>query len=61
MGEPAYMAGKPDAEAALMRWQNADGAGTGVSVNYRMPIAKLRALARQSPPPAQAPGDMVPG
>lgn len=60
-GAPEYMTGMPDAEPALMRWHNGGGAGTGVSVNCRMPIAKLRALARQSPLLAQATGDLVQG
>lgn len=59
-GAPDYMAGQWDVEPTLMRWQNDDGAGTGVSINCRMPIAKLRALARHSPSCAQAPCDIVP-
>jgi 3-phenylpropionate/trans-cinnamate dioxygenase ferredoxin reductase component len=34
---------------AVMRWQNADGTGTAVALNYRMPVPKLRALSRKSP------------
>ena len=60
-GVPEYMSGMPDAEPALMRWHNGGGAGTGVSVNCRMPIAKLRALARESPLPAPATGDLGQG
>ena len=60
-GAPEYMSGMPDAEPALMRWHNGGGAGTGVSVNCRMPIAKLRALARQAPLPAPATGDLGQG
>lgn len=48
-GEPEYIEGDPGAEPTLMRWQNADGSGTAVSINYRMPIPRLRALSRQSP------------
>lgn len=48
-GEPEVIAGHPGTGPTLLRWQNADGSGTAVSINYRMPIPKLRALSRQSP------------
>ena len=48
-GEPEYIEGVPGAQPTLMRWRNADGSGTAVSINYRMPIPKLRALSRRSP------------
>lgn len=48
-GEPEYIEGDLQAEPTLMRWQNADGSGTAVSINYRMPIPRLRALSRQLP------------
>jgi 3-phenylpropionate/trans-cinnamate dioxygenase ferredoxin reductase component len=48
-GHPEYSEGDPAKEPALMRWQNAGGTGTAVSINYRMPIPRLRALSRQSP------------
>jgi 3-phenylpropionate/trans-cinnamate dioxygenase ferredoxin reductase subunit len=51
-GEPEYIQGDPATEPCLMRWQNSDGSGTAVSINYRMPIPKLRALSRQAPVPA---------
>lgn len=54
-GEPAYADGDPGTAPALMRWTNADGSGTAVSLNYRMPIVKLRALSRQAPVPAHVP------
>lgn len=57
-GEPEYIEGAPGAEPTLMRWQNADGSGTAVAINYRMPIPKLRALSRQSPRAAQGRGDL---
>jgi len=57
-GEPEYLQGDPAVEPTLMRWQNADGSGTAVSINYRMPIPKLRALSRQSPTAAQGLGDL---
>jgi 3-phenylpropionate/trans-cinnamate dioxygenase ferredoxin reductase subunit len=53
-GEPEYIEGNPETEPALMRWRNADGSGTAVSINYRMSIVKLRALGRQFPQPAAA-------
>jgi 3-phenylpropionate/trans-cinnamate dioxygenase ferredoxin reductase subunit len=52
-GEPEYTEGAPGTEPTLMRWRNADGSGTAVSINYRTSIAKLRALSRQSPASAQ--------
>jgi 3-phenylpropionate/trans-cinnamate dioxygenase ferredoxin reductase subunit len=58
-GEPEYIEGNPGVEPTLMRWRNNDASGTAVSINYRMPISKLRALGRQSPLPAQGLGDLV--
>lgn len=49
VGEPSYQEGNPSSEPTLMRWDNADGTGTAVSLNYRIPIPKLRALSRQAP------------
>lgn len=49
VGEPEYVEGQPGEEPCLMRWANADGTGTAVSINYRIPIPKLRALSRQLP------------
>lgn len=49
VGEPGYQEGNPSSEPTLMRWENADGTGTAVSLNYRIPIPKLRALSRQAP------------
>ncbi len=51
-GDPEYIEGVPGVEPALLRWQNADGTGTAVSLNYRIPVPKLRALSRQAPTPA---------
>lgn len=48
-GEPEYMEGEPGVEPTLMRWQNTDGSGTAISINYRLSILKLRALSRQHP------------
>lgn len=48
-GPPGYVDGEPGVTPAVMRWQNADGTGTAVSLNYRMPVPKLRALSRQAP------------
>jgi 3-phenylpropionate/trans-cinnamate dioxygenase ferredoxin reductase component len=48
-GEPEYVEGEPGVAPAVMRWQNADGTGTAVALNYRMPVPKLRALSRKSP------------
>lgn len=48
-GEPEYREGSPGEEPALLRWQNADGSGTAVALNYRIPVPKLRALSIASP------------
>ena len=48
-GEPGYRTGDPAVEPAVLRWQNADGTGTAVSLNVRMAVPKLRALSRQAP------------
>jgi 3-phenylpropionate/trans-cinnamate dioxygenase ferredoxin reductase component len=53
-GEPEYTEGDPGNGPTLMRWRNADGSGTAVSINYRVSILKLRALSRHSP--VTAPG-----
>lgn len=51
-GEPSYVQGVPGSEPALLRWDNSDGTGTAVSLNYRIPVPKLRALSREAPTPA---------
>jgi NADPH-dependent 2,4-dienoyl-CoA reductase/sulfur reductase-like enzyme len=48
-GEPTAAEGDPATEPALLSWQSSDGNGTAVSVNYRIPIPKLRALSRVVP------------
>lgn len=50
-GDPGYRTGDPTVEPAVLRWQNADGSGTAVSINVRMAVPKLRALSRQAPAP----------
>lgn len=49
VGEPSFVDGTPGAEPALLRWQNSDGTGTAVAINYRIPVPKLRALSREAP------------
>ncbi|MFE9102549.1 NAD(P)/FAD-dependent oxidoreductase [Actinomadura geliboluensis] len=44
-GEPAYIEGGPG-EPALMRWSHADGTGTAVALNRRVPIPRLRRVSR---------------
>lgn len=51
-GRPELLEGDPHAGSALMRWPHADGTGTAVGLNYRIPIPKLRRLANA---PAAAP------
>jgi len=53
LGEPKLLEGDPHGGPALMRWSHADGTGTAVGVNYRIPIPKLRRLANA--PAAVAP------
>ncbi len=48
-GEPDFVDGVPGSEPSLLRWSNDNGTGTGVALNYRIPVPKLRALSRQSP------------
>jgi NADPH-dependent 2,4-dienoyl-CoA reductase/sulfur reductase-like enzyme len=48
-GTPGYTERDEAANAALLRWQNVDGTGTAVALNYRIPVPKLRALSRQAP------------
>lgn len=48
-GEPGYIEGIAGQEPTLLRWENEDGTGTAVSINYRIPIPKLRALSRAVP------------
>lgn len=49
VGEPTVTQGDPALEPALLSWQSPDGNGTAVSLNYRIPIPKLRALSRVIP------------
>lgn len=49
LGSPDYAQGNPGKEPTLLRWQNADGTGTAVSLNHRISIPKLRALSRNVP------------
>jgi len=44
-GAPEIIDGDDDADGrALLRWRHADGTATAVSVNYRIPIPRLRRL-----------------
>ena len=40
-GEPEYVDGGPGGPA-LMRWRHANGAGSAVALDYRIPIPRLR-------------------
>ncbi|HRO31496.1 MULTISPECIES: NAD(P)/FAD-dependent oxidoreductase [Micrococcaceae] len=57
-GAPDYLESGANEESMLMRWDHADGAGTAVAINYRIPVPKLRRLAHTGPvalrPPAPA-------
>lgn len=48
-GAPDYTGQGSDADSQLMWWGNPAGAGTAVSVNYRIPVPRLRRLANQGP------------
>jgi NADPH-dependent 2,4-dienoyl-CoA reductase/sulfur reductase-like enzyme len=43
-GEPEFVDGDDPAGPALLRWRHDDGTATAVSVNYRIPIPRLRRL-----------------
>jgi 3-phenylpropionate/trans-cinnamate dioxygenase ferredoxin reductase subunit len=43
-GEPEFIDGDDPAGPALLRWRHDDGTATAVSVNYRIPIPRLRRL-----------------
>lgn len=45
-GEPEVLEGDLASGSALLRWAHADGTGTAVAVNRRIPIPKLRRLAQ---------------
>lgn len=44
VGQPEILDGEGVAGPALLRWHHPDGTGTAVSVDYRIPIPKLRRL-----------------
>ncbi|MCC3293564.1 NAD(P)/FAD-dependent oxidoreductase [Arthrobacter sp. zg-Y411] len=48
-GAPGSSSDGPNEDSRLMWWGSPDGAGTAVSVNYRIPVPKLRRLASQGP------------
>ena len=48
-GAPDYAETGKDADSKLLRWEHADGSGTAVALNYRIPVPKLRRLANAGP------------
>ncbi len=44
LGEPEFVDGDDPAGPALLRWRHEDGTATAVSVNFRIPIPRLRRL-----------------
>jgi NADPH-dependent 2,4-dienoyl-CoA reductase/sulfur reductase-like enzyme len=48
-GDPEIVDGDPREGPALLRWEHADGSGTAVAVNYRIPVPKLRRLSAAAP------------
>lgn len=59
-GPPQLVDGDPATGSALLRWDvpadHPDGSGTAVALNYRIPIPRLRRLARTSPAPQPVAG-----
>ncbi len=49
IGAPDYGEPGEDRDSMLLRWENKDGSGTAVAINYRVPIPKLRRLADVGP------------
>lgn len=48
-GPPRVLRGSPETGSALLRW---DGTGTAMAVNLRLPVARLRSVARSGDPAA---------
>jgi len=53
-GDPELVDGDPHDGRALLRWEHADGSGTAVALNYRIPVPKLRRLGAAAPGAAPA-------
>ena len=49
LGAPDYCEPGNGPDSLLLRWENQDGSGTAVAINYRIPIPKLRRLADAGP------------
>ncbi|CAH0144624.1 Rhodocoxin reductase [Arthrobacter sp. Bi26] len=49
VGTPDFCEPGESADSMLLRWDNMDGSGTAVAINYRIPIPKLRRLADVGP------------
>jgi NADPH-dependent 2,4-dienoyl-CoA reductase/sulfur reductase-like enzyme len=49
VGAPDYCVPGEGADSVLLRWENQDGSGTAVAINYRIPIPKLRRVADAGP------------
>jgi 3-phenylpropionate/trans-cinnamate dioxygenase ferredoxin reductase subunit len=48
-GLPDHLEQGKDPDSQLMYWEHADGSGTAASINYRIPVPKLRRLANTGP------------
>lgn len=48
-GPPSYTTHGAADGSRLVRWEHPDGSGTAAAVNYRIPVPKLRRLARLGP------------
>lgn len=51
VGAPDYCEPGQDSDSMLLRWEDKDGSGTAVAINYRIPVPKLRRLADAGPSP----------
>jgi NADPH-dependent 2,4-dienoyl-CoA reductase/sulfur reductase-like enzyme len=48
LGDPEVVDGDSPAGPALLRWRHDDGTATAVSINYRIPIPRLRRLCEEA-------------
>ncbi|MBL5972252.1 MAG: ferredoxin reductase [Candidatus Leucobacter sulfamidivorax] len=54
LGEPEVLDGDLDGREALLRWTKDDDTAAVVSINYRIPAARLRAMVARAPAAAPA-------
>ena len=54
-GTPGYVRQGPEPGSRLMHWGHPDGTGAAAALNYRIPVPRLRTLARHGPAALQSP------